>query len=138
MIADMPIYRRDNDFGEYYSMFTKESIEKIVTKFFRKGYQSNVNLMHEKELICEGVTMFESWIVDRQRGVMPLKGYEDVAEGSWFGSFKINNPTVWQLVEDGKLQGFSIEGLFKYKPLKQKLSDEDKVLKIKQLLNFLQ
>ena len=34
MIADLPIFRRDNILGEYYAVFTAETIEKIVNKFF--------------------------------------------------------------------------------------------------------
>lgn len=132
MIADMPIYRKDEE-GEYYTVFTANVIEKIAQKYFRKGYQSNVNLMHDGEMIVEGATMFESWIVNRELGKMPMKGYEDVADGSWFGSFKIDNPKVWQFVKDGTLQGFSVEGLFSYK--RQEMSDQEILSQIKNLLS---
>ncbi len=45
MLADKPIYRNDEN-GEYYVVFTKDTIKQIAQKFFAKGYQSNVNLMH--------------------------------------------------------------------------------------------
>src|SRR3989338_6527174 len=48
MVADMPIYRR-TDAGEFYVVFDKEEIMKIAQKFFRKGYVSNFNLMHDSE-----------------------------------------------------------------------------------------
>ena len=35
--------------------------------------------------------MFESFIVDKKRGVLPMAGFEDVADGSWFGSMKVDN-----------------------------------------------
>lgn len=132
MIADMPIYRKDDE-GEYYTVFTAQAIEKIAQKYFRKGYQSNVNLMHDGEMIVEGATMFESWIVDRSLGKMPMKGYEDVADGSWFGSFKIDNEKVWTLVQENVVKGFSVEGLFQYK--KQKMSEEAILDQIKSLLS---
>ena len=47
MIADLPIYRRDED-GEYYVMFSADQIKKIVQRFFKKGYQSKVNIEHGK------------------------------------------------------------------------------------------
>lgn len=124
MIADLPIYRKDEEFGEYYAVFNSKSIERIVQKYFLKGFQSNVNLMHESGMQVEGITMFESWIVDREKGKLPMKGYDDVSDGSWFGSFKVNNKEVWQLIKDGLIKGFSVEGLFSYKPKKQTLWEQ--------------
>jgi hypothetical protein len=115
MLADKPIYRNDEN-GEYYVVFSKDTIKKIAQKFFTKGYQSNVNLMHDSGKKLDGLTMYESWITDTKRGIQPMKGFEDVPEGSWFGSFKVNNPDVWQMVKDGKVKGFSVEGLFQMKP----------------------
>ena len=137
MVADMPIYRKDKEFGEYYAVFNAATIEKIAIKYYQKGFQSNVNLMHDGEMIVEGATMFESWIVNRELGKMPMKGFEDVADGSWFGSFKVNNPAVWGMVKDGLLQGFSVEGLFQYRPKKEVMSEEQILSKIQELLSEL-
>lgn len=114
MLADKPIYRNDEN-GEYYVVFTKDTIKQIAQKFFAKGYQSNVNLMHDSGQKLQGLTMFESWITDSKRGIQAMKGFEDVPDGSWFGSFKVDNPDVWQMIKDGKVKGFSVEGLFSYK-----------------------
>ena len=114
MLADTPIYRNDNN-GEYYVTFSPQTIEQIVQKFFQKGFQNNVNLMHDANQQVQGVTMFESFICDPSRGIMPMKGFEDAPAGSWFGSFKIDNPQVWADVKAGKFSGFSVEGLFNYK-----------------------
>lgn len=134
MVADMKIYRKDEEFGEYWAVFTAEAIEKIAQKFYQKGFQSNVNLMHDGGMQVEGATMFESWIVDRDNGKMPLKGYEDISNGSWFGSFKVENDSVWGMVKDGLIKGFSVEGMFQYKPKKQEMSEEQVLEKIKNLL----
>lgn len=115
MLADKPIYRNDEN-GEYYVVFTKDTIKQIAQKFFAKGYQSNVNLMHDSGQKLDGLTMFESWITDEKRGIRAMKGFDDVPDGSWFGSFKVNNDEVWQMIKDGKVKGFSVEGLFQYKP----------------------
>ena len=112
MIADLPIYRRDEQ-GEYYVVFTAEEIKKIVQKFFKKGYQSNVNLEHK--IIADDVYLFESYIINREKGVNPPNGFEDIADGSWFGSHKIENDAIWAKVKDGTYKGFSVEGLFNYK-----------------------
>lgn len=114
MLADTPIYRNDQN-GEYYVVFSKDTIKQIAQKFFKKGYQQNVNLMHDSGKVLEGITMFESWITDEKRGIKPMVGFEDVPDGSWFGSFKVENPEVWQMIKDGEVKGFSVEGIFNYR-----------------------
>ena len=125
MIADLPIYRRDEE-GEYYVMFTAEQIKKIVQRFFKKGYQAKVNIEHGKPV--DGVFMFESYIIDRERGVNPPKGFEDVANGSWFGSFKVENEGLWKKVKDGTFKGFSVEGLFKYEKTGDVMTKEEQTM----------
>jgi hypothetical protein len=93
MISDLPIYRRDED-EEYYVSFSAAEIKKIVQRFFKKGYQSKVNVEHSTPV--DGVYMFESFIIDREKGIMPPKGFEDISNGSWFGSFKVDNEKIWK------------------------------------------
>jgi hypothetical protein len=125
MIADLPIYRKDED-GEYYVMFTGEQIKKIVQRFFKKGYQAKVNIEHGKK--AEGVYMFESYIIDRDRGVNPPTGFEDVANGSWFGSFKVENDKLWGEVKAGTFKGFSVEGLFRYEKAGMIVQKEEQIM----------
>ena len=130
MLADTPIYRNDGN-GEYYVVFGKDTIKKIAQKYFKKGYQNNVNLMHDSGQVMDGVTMFESWIVDEKRGIKPMKGFEDVKEGSWFGSFKVENEDVWNMIKDGKVKGFSVEGIFNYsKPISKEEKMMDDIIEI--------
>lgn len=126
MLADIPIYRRDDTYGEYYVAFSKDTIVKIAQKFFKKGYQSNINLEHNPSLQVEGVTMFESFISDSSRGINPMKGFEDAPEGSWFGSMLVENEQVWSEVKNGTFKGFSVEGIFNYEP--KALPKKDNVL----------
>jgi len=123
MVADMPIYRRDAIRGEYYVVFDKESIFKIAKKWARSNKYDSVNA-HHKTPIEEGVSLFESYIVDRERGVMPPKGYEDVADGSWFVSYLIDNDDVWAKVKAGEFKGFSVEGVFDF------VSEVDEEMKV--------
>jgi hypothetical protein len=125
MIADLPIYRRDEE-GEYYVMFTAEQIKKIVQRFFKKGYQAKVNIEHGKP--AEGVYMFESYIIDKERGVNPPIGFEDVADGSWFGSFKVENEKLWNQVKAGTFKGFSVEGLFRYEKAGEMMQKEEQIM----------
>jgi len=116
MLADTPIFRSDSQYGDYYVAFSKETILKIAQKFFKKGFQSNVNLMHNSNQVFDGITLFESFISDQDRGIMPMKGFEDSPWGSWFGSMIVDNDQAWQKVKNGEIMGFSVEGLFNYKP----------------------
>lgn len=115
MIPDKPIYR-NNDGEEFMVVFDKDTIEKIAQKFFKNNYSNNVNIDHSTQV--NGVYMFESFITDKQRGIMPPKNYSKVPDGSWFASYKIDNEEVWQSVENGTFKGFSVEGMFNKVPVK--------------------
>ena len=132
MLAEELIYRNNEKFGEHYIKFTAETIKQIAIKFAKKKYQDNVNLMHDPSQRVEDVTMFESWIVDKQRGILPMQGFEGVADGSWFGSFYVENDEVWGRVKAGEFRGFSVEGLFDYTP--PKTYEEEMLKRIKDLL----
>jgi hypothetical protein len=133
MLSDTPIYRFDAN-GEYYVVFNAATIQKIVQKYFQKGYQANVNLMHDPTQIVDGVTLFESFISSKKRGIQPMVGFEDAPEGSWFGSFKVDNPEVWASIKNGDFKGFSVEGLFKYKRPEEMKAEQIKA-QIKNLLD---
>jgi len=66
MLADELIYRNNDKFGEHYVKFSAETIKAIAIKFAKRKYQANVNLMHDPDQKVKGVTMFESWIVDKE------------------------------------------------------------------------
>lgn len=118
MIADLPIYRRDES-GEYYVVFDKTQIEKIAQRFFKKGYTHNVNMMHDAERQVNGVYMVESFIIDKTRGIKTPEGYPTLTEGSWFGTFKVDNNEVWNdFIKTGVFKGFSVEGAFAQRKLK--------------------
>jgi hypothetical protein len=125
MVADLPIYRRDED-EEYYVSFSAAEIKKIVQRFFKKGYQSKVNIEHSTPV--DGVFMFESYIIDREKGIMPPKGFEDISNGSWFGSFKVDNEKIWNEVKAGTFKGFSVEGLFRYEKTNKVITQEEEIM----------
>ena len=133
MLADTPIFRSDATHGDYYVMFSKDTIFKIAQKFFKKGYQANVNVNHDPSQKVDGVVMFESFISDEERGIAPMKGFEDAPDGSWFGSFKVENDDTWQKVKNGEVKGFSVEGVFEYSKTKSK--DQEMLDQIKKILS---
>src|SRR5512145_693407 len=71
MIADLPIYRRSADMGEYYAVFDAETIQAIAQRYFKNKFTANVNIDHDPSKRLEDVYMFESFIIDRERGIKP-------------------------------------------------------------------
>lgn len=128
MVPDTLIYRRDAG-GEYNVFFSKDTIESIALKFFKKDYQKNLNLFHDPALSLQGVTIFESFVSDKARGIQPMKGFEDLPDGTWFISAKVENPEVWAKVQTGEVKGFSVEGIFSYmkKPGKMEVAYKFKI-----------
>lgn len=138
MLADFPIYRNDEAYGEYFVTFEKETILSIVQKFFKQGFIKNFNLFHDPNQETTGLTIFESFIVDSERGISPMKGFEDAKDGSWFLSAKVEDEAVWEKIKAGEVKGFSVEGVFQYATFKaqpKKLTDEEVLAKIKELLS---
>lgn len=113
MIADQLIYRKDAG-GEYNVFFSAQTVRDIAIKFFKKDYQKNLNLFHDPSLSVEGVTIFESFVTDAARGIKPMAGFEDIPDGSWFISAKVENDEVWNKIKTGEVKGFSVEGIFSF------------------------
>lgn len=133
MIPDMKIYRKDDEMGEYQVFFTEATIAAIAQKFFAKGNQGNANLMHDPEQTVEGVTYFMSWIKNSGKGMVGLEG--EYPDGTWFVGAKVDNDEVWGKIKAGEIQGFSVEGFFKYLKPAGKTEEEQMLEKIKELLN---
>jgi hypothetical protein len=120
MIPDLPIYRRDER-GEYYAIFRKETIKALVQKLFKENKHNNFNEQHNAFKILDGVYIYQSFITDKELGILPPQGFENVADGTWFIAAKVENDEAWSKVkEDGILKGFSVEGVFDLEPYKFK------------------
>lgn len=111
MRANHPIYRIGISGMEYYITFDKDTIEKMAEKWLKEGLQSNVNLQHNPNAYVDGVLLKEVYFKDIQRGINPM-GFEDIEDGSLFGTYHILNDDVWNAVKDGTFKGFSLEGYF--------------------------
>ncbi len=115
MRADFPIYRRDESMGEYYILYTADTIRTMAEKYLVEGRQNEVNLMHQEGSDVEGVDMVQYFIKDSEKGVAPA-GFEDIADGSLFAEFHVVNDEVWDAIVDGTYKGFSLEGVFDLVP----------------------
>lgn len=112
MIADLPIMRANEKGEKFYVVFKKDTINKIVNKFFKHGYSNNINIMHNKNDEAEGVYVIESLIIDKERGINTPQGFDEVPDGSWWGSMRVENDELWTKIKSGVFNGFSVEGLF--------------------------
>lgn len=111
MVADLHIYRRDEERGEYYVLFDREACENALLKFMKASDNSAVNMMHQT--VTDGVFMFEIFMIDSERGIATPKGFEELTDGSLFASFKVESDEIWEnFIKTGKFKGFSIEGAF--------------------------
>ena len=136
MIPNELIYRKDKEGKEYNVVFSEETIQKIVEKYFKSQYTTNFNLQHKKSLLAQGVYLIESFVIDNERGINAPKGFEDLPNGSWFISCKVDNDEIWNdFIKEGVFKGFSVEGFFQEKQVKETKSEE---LELLEMLNRLQ
>jgi hypothetical protein len=136
MIPNELIYRKDKEGKEYNVVFSEETIQKIVEKYFKSQYTTNFNLQHKKSLLADGVYLIESFVIDEERGIKQPKGFEDLPNGSWFISCKVDNDEIWNdFIKEGVFKGFSVEGFFKEKEVKK---DKSLVTDVLDFINKLQ
>lgn len=111
MLADTPIYRYTQQRGEYYIVFTKETIRQMVSKFAKNEQFNIVNLQHDKNTYVDCCHLIESLIIDKERGLCPTE-FANVPDGSWYVSYHIEDEALWNEIKNGgHLNGFSIEVL---------------------------
>lgn len=111
-LADTPIYRYNEFYGEYYVVFSKETIEKMVEKFAKNDLFKSVNLQHDDDSFVDGIYMIESYITNKERGINPVE-FSDIPDGSWICSYKVENEKLWnEIINGNKLNGFSLQGMF--------------------------
>ena len=127
MRADFPIYRYDEGYGGYYIIYKAETIRRMAQKYLAEGRQNNVDLMHDGHDV-KGVEMVQAFLKDTAKGVAPA-GFEDIADGSLFAEFHIEDPDIWAQVKDGTFKGFSLEGIFEMRPEQDQRQVDDIVSK---------
>ena len=124
--ADHPIYRRNGDY-EYWVVFTKDVIRKLVTKYAKNNLFNSVNIEHNDYSFVKSAYMIESYIVDKARGIVPSE-FKDIEDGSWIVSYYIDDESLWNVVKNtDALNGLSVQGLFKLVEKQDFVSHEDPI-----------
>ena len=124
--ADHPIYRRNGDY-EYWVVFTKDVIRKLVTKYAKNNLFNSVNIEHSDYSFVKSAYMIESYIVDKARGIVPNE-FKDIEDGSWIVSYYIDDESLWDVVKNtDALNGLSVQGLFKLVDKQDFASHEDPI-----------
>ena len=122
--ADHPIYRRNGDY-EYWVVFTKDVIRKLVTKYAKNNLFNSVNIEHNDYSFVKSAYMIESYIVDKARGIVPSE-FKDIEDGSWIVSYYIDDESLWNVVKNtDALNGLSVQGLFKLVDKQEFTSQKD-------------
>ena len=110
MKANYPIYRYHPEFGEFFIVYSPETIQKMIERFFNEHYVNSVDLEHSFELE-EGVHLIQAFIKNEKAGISPV-GFEDCKDGSLFFQYHIENDEIWNAIKEGTYKGFSIAGTF--------------------------
>ena len=111
LIPNKTIPRFDQDKGEEYEVYFSEETVAQAAELFLKEKRTDSYTVEHKEGV-NGLTIFESWIVqDTKKDKAALYGFE-MPVGTWMVSVKVYNDEVWKQVKAGDYRGFSIEGWF--------------------------
>ncbi len=119
MVPDKLIKRYDQEGNEYFVYFSKNTIKQIADKMMKNKLLDKMNLEHDPNQPVEGF-MTETWIVeDSMKDKSRSYGF-DFPEGTWVGTYQIENEDIWELVKNKTVKGFSIEGFFSDKLIQAK------------------
>ena len=114
LIPNKLILRVDQEGNPFYVYFSEETVKQIAEKMMKEKLLDRVNLEHNPDEEVDGY-MTQSWIVSDPATDKAATYGMNVPEGTWMGEYKIEDPKVWQMVKDGTVKGFSIEGFFQNK-----------------------
>lgn len=134
LIPDFPIYRRDEQ-GEYYIVFSAESIRKIAIDFYKKLNVNMADVEHSHNME-NGITYFQSLIVDKENGICPA-AFKDLPDGTWIIGCKIDNIDVWNAVKNGTVKGFSIDGYFHLEEQEKNQTEKETIDSLDELFVWL-
>ena len=111
MVADQPIFRIGPNGFQYYINYTKDTLKIMAEKMIFDSVGSSVNIQHQDGSNVEGVNLQQLFIIDREKGINPTF-FSDVTDGSLVGFYKVHNDDVWEMIQNGEVLSFSLEGIF--------------------------
>lgn len=125
MVPNMPILRQKPT-GEYFNcFFTDETVKQCAAVYLKNCNHLFANFEHQNNFTSSIYTI-ESWIVtDPQNDKSKALGFQDVQPGTWFMTYKVDSPELWNEIKKSGFTGFSIEGYFSYF---EKIKEDDKKL----------
>ena len=112
--ADFPVFRTDPMLGDHYVIFPADTIREMAQKYLTEGRADRVDLMHDGDDVG-GVHLVQWFIKDSAKGVAPA-GFDDIADGSLFAEYHVEDDAIWQQIKDGTFKGFSMEVFYTLTP----------------------
>jgi hypothetical protein len=127
ILADTPILRRNDEGEEFYVVFSKETIKKIVNKFVMENLINQVSFQHNDNEIIDGVYLVEHFIIDKGRVESPL--FKDAPQGSWITTYWVKDKEQYEALKaNPQFKGFSIEINAKIQEAFSAIVNEEKIL----------
>lgn len=138
MLANMPIYRRDETGFEFNIVYTPETIKLMSEKMLKDMAHNQIDIQHDGNILPAGtVNLVEVYIKNSEKGIAP-NFLKDIPDGSLIGSYKIHDDVLWNACKEGNLHGFSLAGYFDIKEFKSKKKSKYSMIeKIKEKLSEL-
>lgn len=109
LIPNQLIYRNKPE-PAHYVRIDKENIEKSVQLFFKNSRQISFNINHSEQEVDAYV--YESWIVEDPENDKAINYGFNVPSGTSMIKAKIEDEDVKEMIKNGEINGFSIEGRF--------------------------
>lgn len=116
MVPNRLIFRVDENDEPYYVYFSEDTIKKISQKMMKEKLLDKMNLEHDPGSPIDG-HMIETWIVEDEMNDKSNSYGMNLPKGTWVGAYQINDNDTWDLVKNGTVTGFSLEGFFESKAI---------------------
>ena len=111
MLADTKIYREMFD-RKFYMKFSPDTVERMAFKFMKDQHTKNINKEHEGSQMVNDTYVVETFLHNEKRnGPMP-QYLSHATPGSWVLTFKVEDEELMEDINDGKINGISLEGDF--------------------------
>jgi hypothetical protein len=106
MIPNKEILRFSPEMGYYYVRFTEETIREIMYKYSKEGLFNAFGINHSYD--TDEVVMLEVWTKESDNDKSKDYGY-NLPNGTVFVKAKIESDELFTAIENGEINGFSIE-----------------------------